>query len=126
MAIGLLLDRFLISIANPHTDAKRLQLSTQSPGGSRGGQPYYAADPGYCLIMFCYLKGDGNLCDGNRLDFDSMIVFGTDPIHSARHVAIFHDFGRYHRSAALRTGISVSSAFVTKTCTGCFGNFLCH
>ena len=53
-----------------------------------------------------------------RLDLDSMIVFGTDPIHPARHFAILHDFGCHHRSSALGALMPVNRPFVAEARTG--------
>ena len=57
-------------------------------------------------------------------DFDAMIVFGTDPIHPARRVPIFHDFRGHHRGTALRTHMRVRFSLVAKARARCFGNFL--
>jgi hypothetical protein len=60
------------------------------------------------------------------LYLDSIVVFGADPIHPARIIAILNNLGSDHRGPALRTWMLVGFAFVTKTGTRRFGNFFSH
>ena len=69
-----------------------------------------------------------NTYDRKILDFDAVIVFRTNPVHSTRIAGILDNFCGYHRGAAFWTYVRMSFAFVSHTRTSCLGYllFLCH
>jgi len=62
----------------------------------------------------------------NRLDFDAVIVFRTDPIHPARHIPVLHDLSGNHGGAALRTHMCMRLPLIAKARPRRFGNLFCH